>query len=78
MGREFWVVGGTFRDMSFASLDREHGELHGPYRTYGEAARRWRDLSNQKRFVATARYSIVVTANGLSGDIGDVRAGDIA
>lgn len=62
MTQEYWVVGGSFRDVSFADLEEGRGELYGPFHSYDEALRSWRDHSGRSRPQATQRYSVVVTA----------------
>jgi hypothetical protein len=37
MIQEFWVVGGAYRDASFADLHDGSGELYGPFASYDEA-----------------------------------------
>jgi hypothetical protein len=62
MREEFWVVGGSFRDVSFAALDRETGELHGPFPTYAEALACWRQRTDATRPQATTRFTVVTSA----------------
>ena len=62
MTQEYWVVGGTFRDVSFADLEEGRGELYGPFPSYGDALQSWRARNAETRSQATRRYSVVVTA----------------
>ena len=62
MTQEYWVVGGSFRDVNFADLEEGRGELYGPYPSYREALQSWRNRSTETRAEATKRYSVVVTA----------------
>jgi hypothetical protein len=62
MIQEYWVVGGRYRDASFADLQEGSGELYGPFPTYGEALASWRDRTAGTRSQATVRYTVVVTA----------------
>ena len=62
MIQEFWVVGGSYRDASFADLHEGTGELVGPFTSYDDALASWRDRTSKTRSQATVRYSVVVTA----------------
>jgi hypothetical protein len=62
MDKEFWVIGGRFRDVSFAAFHRETGELHGPFPTYAEALACWRERSTTTRADATVRFTVVTSA----------------
>jgi Domain of unknown function (DUF4170) len=62
MIQEFWVVGGRYRDASFADLQEGSGELFGPFLSYGEALASWRERTATTRAQATVRYTVVVTA----------------
>ena len=64
MAKEYWVVGGSYRDVSFTTLDEGAGELYGPFGSYGDAVSRWREVAATSRPRATVRYSVVVTAAG--------------
>jgi hypothetical protein len=59
---EFWVVGGSFRDVSFVALERSSGELHGPFPSYADALICWRERTAATRSQATARFTVVTTA----------------
>jgi hypothetical protein len=59
---EYWVVGGTYRDASFAALSESGGEVYGPFATYDDAFHLWRERAADTRSQATVRYSVVVTA----------------
>lgn len=61
MREEFWVVGGSFRDVTFAALDRG-GELHGPFGSYADALVCWRERTSATRSQATVRFTVVTTA----------------
>ena len=61
MSKEYWVVGGTYRDITFATLDGA-GEAFGPFDSYGDAIECWRKQTSTTTFSATARYSVVATA----------------
>jgi len=60
--QEYWVVGGNYSDVSFADLREGTAELFGPFASYDDAFRRWRDCTSSTRSNALARYSILVTA----------------
>lgn len=63
MVEEYWVVGGSYRDASFAALDEGSGELYGPFFSYDDALHSWRERAANTRSQATVRYSVVVTAS---------------
>ena len=63
MHQEFWVVGGRYEDTSFAALEEDGRELHGPFPSYDEALQSWVSRSTRTRSYADVRYSIVVTAS---------------
>ena len=60
---EFWVVGGSFRDVSFAALNHSSGELHGPFDSYADALACWRERTAETRSQATTRFTVVTTAS---------------
>lgn len=62
MIQEFWVVGGDYRDATFADLHNGSGELYGPFPSYDAAMTSWRERTAETRSQATVRYSVVVTA----------------
>jgi hypothetical protein len=62
MARQFWVVGGPFRDMTFSSLKEGGAELYGPFRSYREAHDCWRERAETTRAIATTRYTVVADA----------------
>jgi len=60
---EYWVVGGSYRDASFATLNEGSGEVYGPFGSYDDALHSWRERAADTRAKATVRYSVVVTAS---------------
>ncbi|HZP19461.1 MAG TPA: hypothetical protein VFB16_04570 [Bauldia sp.] len=58
---QYWVVGGAYRDLSFAALEEDSGRLHGPFRSYADALACWRQHSAETRSKASVRYSVVMT-----------------
>ena len=72
---QYWVVGGSYRDLSFAALEDDSGTLHGPFRTYADALACWRQHSSNTRSKASVRYSVVVTAPCPSKARADLREG---
>ncbi len=60
--QEYWVVGGSYRDASFAALRDGTAELYGPFVSYDEALSSWNRRSERSRAEATTRFSVVVTA----------------
>ncbi|MFO1185798.1 MAG: hypothetical protein U1E56_13600 [Bauldia sp.] len=61
--QEYWVVGGTYEDPSFAALRPGAAELLGPFLTYDDALAHWRERTANTRSRALNRYSIVVSAD---------------
>lgn len=58
----FWVVGGKYRDMSFADLIPGSESLYGPFRTRRDAEDAWRRVSERHRSQCLARF--VIAAEG--------------
>ncbi len=54
----FWVIGGDYTCMGFRSLREGSQHVAGPFENRTEAQAAWRQLSEQTRSRATARYSI--------------------
>ncbi len=54
----FWIVGGEYDDTSFTTLVQGTERLLGPFRTRGEAERAWREVSQNTRSFALARFTI--------------------
>jgi hypothetical protein len=61
MNTQYWVIGGEFRCLEFRELDGSADAL-GPFKTYEEAERVWRDRAEATRGEARTRYTIVTTA----------------
>lgn len=62
MTKQFWVIGGEYRDPEFHDLDLTTSSVHGPYPNYEEANQVWRERSMETRSKHHVRYSIVVSA----------------
>ena len=62
MSQEYRVVGGRYRDSSFAGLEDGTSEVYGPFVTYDEALSSWNVRTERSRAEATTRFSVVVTA----------------
>ncbi len=56
--QRFWIVGGEYDDTSFSTLVPGTERLLGPFRTRGEAERAWREVSQNTRSFALARFTI--------------------
>ncbi|MCP4309401.1 MAG: hypothetical protein GY788_31920 [bacterium] len=63
MQKEYWVVGGRYRDISFTALTDGGAEAYGPFTRYDDALRSWSDCNAETRAQAAVRYSIVTTAS---------------
>jgi hypothetical protein len=60
--RQFWVIGGEYRDPEFHDMDPSTASVHGPFRDYDEANHVWRERSMRTRAQHHMRYAIVVSA----------------
>ena len=54
----FWVVGGEYSCMEFKSLKDEARRVIGPFESREAAAAAWRQVSDETRACATARFAI--------------------
>jgi hypothetical protein len=55
----FWVIGGEFGSMNFHKLIEGSAQVKGPFKTRMEAEDCWREVSEQHRYQAGVRFSIV-------------------
>jgi len=62
MSKQFWVIGGEYRDSDFHEIEPETSRVFGPFRSYDEANQIWRQRSEMSRSRAYTRYSIVASA----------------
>jgi hypothetical protein len=62
MSRQYWVIGGEYQCVEFQEVVPGTERLFGPYRSYEEADRKWRERASASRSSATTRYSIVSSA----------------
>ncbi len=62
--RQFWVIGGEFRDTSFSEIVDGAVEAFGPFPTYDTALRLWKERSQATRPLAHVRYTIAVNNLG--------------
>jgi hypothetical protein len=62
MTKEYWVVGGDYRDATFTDIEEGKSEVYGPFLSYEDALADWREKNADTRPLATRRYSVVVTA----------------
>lgn len=54
----FWVVGGEYSCLSFKALKSGTPHVMGPFDSRDEAREAWKQISDQTRSCATARYGI--------------------
>jgi hypothetical protein len=54
----YWVVGGEYSSTTFHTLKHGQPDVHGPFKTREEARAAWKQLSEQTRSCATAKYAI--------------------
>jgi hypothetical protein len=58
MSSKFWIVGGEYRDTSFAELIDGTSTLAGPFRCYEDALAQWKRIVHSTTSNATARFTI--------------------
>jgi Domain of unknown function (DUF4170) len=63
MNKQFWVIGGEYRDPDFNEIEEGSHRVFGPYGTYAEAEPIWRQRSERTRSQAYTRYQIVASAH---------------
>ena len=62
MPKQFWVIGGEYRDADFHDMDPATASVHGPFTDYESANQVWRERSMETRAKHYMRYAIVVSA----------------
>jgi hypothetical protein len=62
MRKQYWVIGGEYRDADFDDMDPATSIVHGPFRDYDKAYAVWRERSVATRSQYHTRYTIVVSA----------------
>ena len=62
MPKQFWVIGGEYRDPDFHDMDLATASVHGPFGDYEAANTVWRERSMETRAKHYMRYAIVVSA----------------
>ena len=58
--RQYWVIGGEYRDTSFRELTDRPAEAVGPFADYDQALAVWRERSLATRPQPHVRYTIAV------------------
>ncbi len=58
-GSNFWVIGGEFGSMNFHKLVEGSAQDQGPFGTRKEAEDAWRSVSEENRYKAGVRFSIM-------------------
>jgi len=58
--RQYWVIGGEYRDTSFRELTEPPAEAVGPFADYDQALTVWRERSLATLPQAHVRYTIAV------------------
>ena len=56
--QRYWVVGGEYDSMDFTALKMGAQQVLGPFDSRDEAAAVWKQISNETRSCATARFAI--------------------
>jgi Domain of unknown function (DUF4170) len=62
MPKQFWVIGGEYRDTDFNEIDPATSHVFGPFGDYDSANVVWRERSMEHRAKAYVRYAIVCSA----------------
>jgi hypothetical protein len=63
MAKQFFVIGGEYKDPEFNEIEEGSHRVFGPYFTYEEAEGVWRQRSERTRSQAYTRYQIVSSAH---------------
>ena len=62
MAKQFWVIGGEYRDLEFRDVVDGTTRVYGPYGNYSDARSIWHEHSQASRSAAAVRYTIVANA----------------
>jgi hypothetical protein len=63
MAKQFFVIGGEYKDAEFNEPEEGSHRVFGPYATYEEAEQVWKQRSERSRSQAYTRYQIVASAH---------------
>ena len=63
MAKQYWVIGGEFKDPDFNEIEEGSHRAFGPFGTYEEANAVWKQRSESSRAQAYTRYQIVASAH---------------
>jgi len=63
MSKQFFVIGGEYKDAEFNEPEEGSQYVLGPFFTYEEAQDVWKQRSEASRSKAYARYQIVASAH---------------
>jgi hypothetical protein len=63
MAKQFFVIGGEYKDADFNEPEDGSQHVLGPYFSYEEAQDVWKQRSEASRSKAYARYQIVASAH---------------
>jgi hypothetical protein len=63
MSKQFWVIGGEYKDADFNEIEEGSHRVFGPFFSYEEAEQTWRQRSERTRSQAYTRYQIVSSAH---------------
>jgi hypothetical protein len=61
MQKQYWVIGGEYRDTDFDDVDPATSTVHGPFHDYDAANTVWRECSIATRWQYNMRYVIVAS-----------------
>jgi hypothetical protein len=63
MSKQYWVIGGEYRDAEFHEIEEGSHRVYGPFSTYEQANITWKQRSEKSRAQAYTRYTIVASAH---------------
>jgi hypothetical protein len=63
MTKQFWVIGGEYKDADFNEIEEGSHRTYGPFFSYEDANVRWKACSEKSRSQAYTRYQIVASAH---------------
>jgi hypothetical protein len=63
MTKQFWVIGGEYKDADFNEIEEGSHRTYGPFFSYEDANVKWKSCSEGSRSQAYTRYQIVASAH---------------
>jgi hypothetical protein len=63
MSKQFFVIGGEYKDADFSEIEDGSHRVYGPFMSYADAETEWKQRSEKSRSQAYTRYQIVAAAH---------------